>query len=140
MPRTGNHAGHFLKKPTLTHTISELVNLHLLADPTYIMDNVFTERLWRSVKYEEVYINDYETVPHAKEGISRSLNFYNQERPHQSLDYRTSAEVYFDIDTQNNETSRYLKEAISCLNNGIHLRFYSETSRSLGLIRFGALI
>jgi len=75
------------------------------------MDNVFTERLWRSVKYEEVYINDYETVPDAKEGISRYMNFYNQERPHQSLDYKTPAEVYFDIDNQNRETSRYLKEA-----------------------------
>ncbi len=75
------------------------------------MDNVFTERLWRSVKYEEVYINDYETVPDAKEGISRYMNFYNQERPHQSLDYKTPAEVYFGIDNQNRETSQYLKEA-----------------------------
>ena len=75
------------------------------------MDNVFTERLWRSVKYEEVYINDYETVPDAKEGISRYMNFYNQERPHQSLDYKTPAEVYFGIYNQNRETSRYLKEA-----------------------------
>jgi len=75
------------------------------------MDNVFTERLWRSVKYEKVYINDYETVPHAKEGISRYMNFYNQERPHQSLGYKTPAEVYFGIDNQNRETSRYLKEA-----------------------------
>jgi len=75
------------------------------------MDNVFTERLWRSVKYEEVYINNYETVPDAKEEISRYMNFYNQERPHQSLDYKTPAEVYFGIDNQNRETSRYLKEA-----------------------------
>lgn len=58
------------------------------------MDNIFTERLWRSVKYEEVYLNDYQTVPEAKEEISRYLVFYNQERPHQSLDYRTPGEVY----------------------------------------------
>ncbi len=58
------------------------------------MDNIFTERLWRSVKYEEVYLNDYQTVREAKEGISRYLAFYNQERPHQSLDYRTPDEVY----------------------------------------------
>ena len=75
------------------------------------IDNVFTERLWRSVKYEEVYINDYETVPDAKEGISRYMNFYHQERPHQSLDYKTPTEVYFGIDNQNRETSRYLNEA-----------------------------
>ena len=60
------------------------------------MDNIFTERLWRSVKYEEVYLHDYQTVREAKEGISKYLSFYNQERPHQSLDYRTPAEVYYD--------------------------------------------
>jgi len=59
------------------------------------MDNAFTERLWRSLKYEKVYINDYETVCDAKEGISRYINFYNRERPHQSLSYRTPAKVYF---------------------------------------------
>ena len=59
------------------------------------MDNAFTERLWRSLKYEEVYINDYETVRDAKEGISGYMSFYNWERPHQSLGYRTPAEVYF---------------------------------------------
>ena len=59
------------------------------------MDNAFTERLWRSLKYEEVYINDYNTVRDAKEGISRYINFYNRERLHQSLGYRTPAEVYF---------------------------------------------
>jgi putative transposase len=75
------------------------------------MDNVFTERLWRSVKYEEVYINDYETVPDAKEGIKRYMNFYHQERAHQSLDYKTPAEVYFGIDNRKRETSRYLKKA-----------------------------
>jgi len=50
------------------------------------MDNVFTERLWRSVKYEEVYIHDYRAVREGKEGISRYLGFYNQERVHQSLE------------------------------------------------------
>jgi len=75
------------------------------------MDNVFNERLWRSVKYEEVYLNDYATVSEAKEGIGNYIDFYNQERPHQSLDHKTPAEVYFGIDNQNRETSRYLKEA-----------------------------
>ena len=72
------------------------------------MDNIFTERLWRSVKYEEVYLNDYATVSEARQGIGNYMDLYNQERPHQSLNYRTPAEVYFDIDIQNNETSRYL--------------------------------
>jgi len=74
------------------------------------MDNVFTERLWRSVKYEEVYLNDYATVSEAKEGISKYIDFYNQERPHQSLDYKTPAEVYFGYDNNNYQTSRYLKQ------------------------------
>lgn len=58
------------------------------------LDNVFTERLWRSLKYEEVYLNDYASPREARQGIDRYLSFYNYERPHQSLDYRTPAEVY----------------------------------------------
>ncbi|HEY6071972.1 MAG TPA: IS3 family transposase [Anaerolineales bacterium] len=58
------------------------------------MDNVFTERLWRSVKYEEVYLKDYASPREARQGIGRYLTFYNHERPHQSLDYLTPAEVY----------------------------------------------
>jgi len=75
------------------------------------MDNVFTERLWRSVKYEEVYLNDYAAVSEVKEGIGNYMDFYNQERPHQSLGYKTPAEVYFGYDNRNYQTSRYLKKA-----------------------------
>lgn len=64
------------------------------------MDNVFNERLWRSVKYEEVYLNDYATVSEARQGIGNYINFYNQERPHQSLNYKTPAEMYFDSNNQ----------------------------------------
>ena len=59
------------------------------------MDNIFTERLWRSVKYEEVYLKDYATVLEAKEEIGDYFNFYNYERKHQSLNYKTPAEIYF---------------------------------------------
>ncbi|MBP7092131.1 MAG: IS3 family transposase [Anaerolineaceae bacterium] len=58
------------------------------------MDNIFTERLWRSLKYEEVYLNDYESPREARMGITRYFNFYNFERPHQALGYRTPAQVY----------------------------------------------
>jgi putative transposase len=58
------------------------------------MDNIFVERLWRSLKYEEVYLKDYASVPEARAGIARYLHFYNHERLHQSLDYRTPAEIY----------------------------------------------
>lgn len=58
-------------------------------------DNIFVERLWRSVKYEEVYLKDYGVVEDARRGLGDYLALYNSERPHQSLGYRTPAEVYF---------------------------------------------
>jgi putative transposase len=57
------------------------------------LDNVFVERLWRSVKYEEVELHDYETVGEAVAGLGRYFRFYNRERPHQALAYRTPAQV-----------------------------------------------
>jgi putative transposase len=59
------------------------------------LDNIFVERLWRSVKYEEVYVNAYVNPREARAGLTRYLAFYNHERPHQALAYRTPAEVYF---------------------------------------------
>jgi MobA/MobL family/Integrase core domain len=58
------------------------------------MDNIFVERLWRSLKYEEVYLNAYASVDEAKAGIGSWLGFYNQERQHQSLGYRTPRQAY----------------------------------------------
>ena len=59
------------------------------------LDNVFVERLWRTVKYEEVYLNDYDDVPDAIGGLKRYFRFYNCDRPHQALNYRTPERVYF---------------------------------------------
>jgi putative transposase len=59
------------------------------------LDNVFVERLWRTVKYEEIYLKDYESVREAVDSLQRFFLFYNRERIHQSLDYQTPAEVYF---------------------------------------------
>lgn len=59
------------------------------------LDNAFTERLWRSVKYEEVYLYDYQTPKDARTGLANYFEFYNYQRPHQSLANRTPAEVYF---------------------------------------------
>jgi putative transposase len=60
------------------------------------MDNIFVERLWRSLKYEEVYLNAYATVAEAKTSIGAWLSFYNEERQHQSLGYHTPRQIYQD--------------------------------------------
>lgn len=59
------------------------------------LDNVFVERLWRSVKYEEIYPKGYESLKEVRQGLQKYFKFYNEKRPHQGLDYRTPAEVYF---------------------------------------------
>jgi putative transposase len=58
------------------------------------LDNVFVERLWRSVKYEDIYIEDYERISELESGLMAYFQFYDEERPHQSLDYQTPGEVY----------------------------------------------
>ena len=62
------------------------------------VDNVFVERLWRSVKYEEIYLHAHESVRELKTALTRYFNFYNLHRPHQSLEYRTPDEMYFGND------------------------------------------
>jgi len=64
------------------------------------LDNVFVERLWRAVKYEEVYLKDYAGAVELMLGLTGYFGFYNDERPHQSLGYRTPAEVYFGMPTR----------------------------------------
>jgi putative transposase len=59
------------------------------------LDNIFTERLWRTVKYEEVYAQDYDTPRDAREGLNAYFPFYNEARPHQALANHTPAEVYW---------------------------------------------
>ena len=58
------------------------------------LDNIFTERFWRSLKYEEVYLNAYRSPREARQGVDRYITFYNTVRPHQALGYRTPAAVY----------------------------------------------
>ena len=62
--------------------------------------------LWRTVKYEEVYIHDYASPREARQALTRYFDLYNQERPHQALDYQTPAEVYFTRDAQRDTSSR----------------------------------
>ena len=67
-------------------------------------DNVFVERLWRSLKYEEVYLKGYETIEEARAGIAAYIEFYNYQRWHQALEYRTPWEVYCGTEAPGRET------------------------------------
>ena len=60
-------------------------------------DNVFVERLWRSIKYEEVYLRAYDSVSNARASLGRYLDFYNSRRPHSSLDDMTPDQAYFSM-------------------------------------------
>lgn len=60
------------------------------------LDNIFVERLWRTVKYEDIYLKNYETVHETYHGLKEYFYFYNHSRPHQSLGYKTPSEIYFD--------------------------------------------
>ena len=87
------------------------------------LDNIFVERLWRTVKYEEVYLRAYESVPVARERIEAYMRFYNNERPHQALSYQTPAQIYHEALDQLSETAAAdsLNMALFCPTNGVHL-------------------
>lgn len=68
------------------------------------MDNIFVERLWRSVKYENVYLKGYETIPEAEAGLKEYFDFYNLRRRHQSLDYKTPWLVYSGLEVTQNSS------------------------------------
>jgi len=61
-----------------------------------VFDNIFIERLWRTVKYEDIYLRNYSAVIELEQGLDRYFQFYNNERPHQSLGYKTPAQIYYD--------------------------------------------
>ena len=85
-------------------------------------DNIFTERLWRTVKYEEVYLKDYDGVHDAREHLRRYFDFYNNDRPHQALGYRTPAEVYFEVNRESFTSGNYLMESTVENSNTMLLR------------------
>lgn len=77
--------------------ISELVDKNILISMDgrgRAYDNIFIERLWRTVKYEDIYLKGYANIKETREGLEEYFKFYNEERPHQSLNYKTPAETY----------------------------------------------
>lgn len=80
-------------------------------------DNIFTERLWRSVKYEEVYLKSYADIDNARQNLRNYFDLYNNRRPHQSLKYKTPAEVYYGPKT----ASQDKKDALRCPTTNLFL-------------------
>jgi putative transposase len=87
------------------------------------LDNIFIERLWRSLKYEEVYIKAYGSVAEARQGIGAWLRFYNEKRPHQALDYRTPRMVH------EGAACEYVDNASASLRDVPALPTYSQAHR-----------
>ncbi len=90
-----------------------------------VFDNIFIERLWRTVKYEHVYLHDYHSVRDVEKGLREYFHDYNVYRPHQALDDRTPYEVYFKeqyniINFQDRLAKCTLKTPVSCLDFGVH--------------------
>jgi putative transposase len=88
-----DQGSHFTSPQYLARLVSAGVQISMDGRGRAV-DNIFTERLWRSVKYEEVYLNDYASPLETRRGLARYFHFYNYERPHQALDYETPAQVY----------------------------------------------
>ena len=89
--------GSHFTSPQYTHLLLEAGVQISMDGKGRALDNIFTERLWRSVKYEEVYLNDYSNPKDARSGLAEYLHFYDHRRPHQSLNYQTPAAVYFGL-------------------------------------------
>jgi len=95
--------GSHFTSPQYTDLLTEAgVQISMDGRGRYV-DNIFTERLWRTIKYEEVYLHEYSTPREARQSLSDYIRFYNHERPHQGLDYQTPAAVYRRLATTKGE-------------------------------------
>ena len=86
--------GSQFTSPVFTQKLLEREILISMDGRGRALDNVFVERLWRSVKYENIYLNDYQSVAELIRGLINYFEFYNQQRPHSALDGQTPAEVH----------------------------------------------
>jgi putative transposase len=96
------------------------------------LDNIFVERLWRSVKYECTYLQQFETVATLRETLKKYFLFYNRERFHQSLNYKTPEEVYFENIDKKIDTKR--EDLISCGNVEKPFRFTHSPTTTTTII------
>ena len=87
--------GSHFTSPKYTHIFLDAGSKISMDHRGWAYDNIFVERLWRTVKYEDVYLNEYDTPRDARIGIDRFLRFYNTERPHSCLKYQTPESVYY---------------------------------------------
>lgn len=99
-----DQGSHFTSQPYVERLLKANVQISMDGKGR-ALDNVFVERLWRTVKYEEVYLKDYASPREARQGIGQYLAFYNQERPHQSLGYRTPKEVHYKVGISHSKAS-----------------------------------
>lgn len=106
-----DQGSHFTSEPYLSRLQEASIQISMDGKGR-ALDNIFTERLWRTIKYEEVYLHDYANPKEARRGLEHYLNFYNHERPHQALAYRTPAEVYFAKTVEKEETARAAKKGV----------------------------
>lgn len=88
-----DQGSHFTSEQFLTPLLEKNVQISMDGRGR-CMDNIFTERLWRTVKYENIFLKSYRNIAEAKTGLTEYFQFYNHKRPHQSLDYRTPTELY----------------------------------------------
>jgi len=88
-----DQGSHFTSEQFLAPLIAKHVQISMDGRGR-CMDNIFTERLWRTVKYENIFLKSYRTFAEAQTGLTEYFIFYNHKRPHQSLEYRTPAELY----------------------------------------------
>ena len=76
------------------------------------LDNIFIERFWRTLKYEDIYLNNYQTLVEARIGINKFIHFYNTNRLHSSLDYQTPDEIYYNIITDSQMSTNTIKDKV----------------------------
>ena len=105
-----DQGSQFTSKEFISKLVESDINISMDGKGRYL-DNIFVERLWRSVKYEDIYLHSYQNISEVKEGLREYFRFYNYERFHQSLDNKTPWQIYL----QNERVSEYTMASLKGL-------------------------